>query len=144
MTVTICKQSDVKVIDISFMNSGEDGRSRAEQLLYLLGQIDQYVSSPVDYQRRRGCLAAYEMLLKFRTLCVTGYCPVGCSGSCTHIKQVNRSLQRNSNLPCMVYFLYKFYPTFAIYHFLFYIMLFLSFQPHLHCQVGMPWVWEIG
>ncbi|XP_074355121.1 protein SHOOT GRAVITROPISM 6 isoform X2 [Apium graveolens] len=81
------------------VTSGEDGRSRAEQLLYLLGQIDQYVSSPVDYQRRRGCLAAYEMLLKFRTLCVTGYCPVGCSGSCTHIKQVNRSLQRNSNLP---------------------------------------------
>lgn len=87
------------------MISGEDGRSRAEQLLYLLGQIDQYVSSPVDYQRRRGCLAAYEMLLKFRTLCVTGYCPVGCPGSCTHIKQVNRSLQRNSNLPCMMYFL---------------------------------------
>ncbi|WOH06122.1 hypothetical protein DCAR_0625545 [Daucus carota subsp. sativus] len=81
------------------VTSGEDGRSRAEQLLYLLGQIDQYVSSPVDYQRRRGCLAAYEMLLKFRTLCVTGYCPVGCAGSCTHIKQVNRSLQRNSNLP---------------------------------------------
>lgn len=81
------------------LTSGEDGRSRAEQLLHLLGQIDQFVSSSVEYQRRRGCLAAYEMLLKFRTLCVTGYCPLGCLGSCTHSKQVDRSLHRISNLP---------------------------------------------
>lgn len=89
---------------IYVMISGEDGRSRAEQLLHLLGQIDQYVSSSVEYQRRRGCLAAYEMLLKFRTLCVTGYCPLGCLGSCTHSKQVDRSQHRISNLPCIISF----------------------------------------
>lgn len=82
------------------LTSGEDGRSRAEQLLHLLRQIDQYVSSPVDYQRKRGCLAVYEMLLKFRTLCVTGYCPLGCHGSCNHSKQIDRNQHRNfSNLP---------------------------------------------
>lgn len=115
------------------MISGEDGRSRAEQLLYLLGQIDQYVSSPVDYQRRRGCLAAYEMLLKFRTLCVTGYCPVGCSGSCTHIKQVNRSLQRNSNLPCMMYFYRSF--TLLLLYFIFFST---SFFPFISAAFTLP------
>lgn len=81
--------------------SGEDGRSRAEQLLHVLRQIDQYVSSPVDYQRRRSCLAVHEMLLKFRTLCLSGYCALGCHGSCTHGKQIDRSLQGNlTNLPC--------------------------------------------
>ncbi|KAK9985619.1 hypothetical protein SO802_030570 [Lithocarpus litseifolius] len=35
------------------LTSGEDGRSRAEQLLHMLRQIDQYVSSQVEYQRRR-------------------------------------------------------------------------------------------
>ncbi|XP_021677399.2 protein SHOOT GRAVITROPISM 6 isoform X1 [Hevea brasiliensis] len=80
--------------------SGEDGRSRAEQLLHILRQIDQYVSSPVDYQRRRGCLAVHEMLLKFRMLCVSGYCALGCHGSCTHSKQIDRTLHGNfSNLP---------------------------------------------
>ncbi|KAK6126237.1 hypothetical protein DH2020_040009 [Rehmannia glutinosa] len=48
------------------VTSGEDGRSRAEQLLHILRQIDPYVSSSVEYQRKRGCLAAYEMLHKFR------------------------------------------------------------------------------
>lgn len=52
------------------LTSGEDGRSRAEQLLHILKQIDHYVSSPLDYQRKRGCIAVYEMLQKFRTLCV--------------------------------------------------------------------------
>lgn len=81
--------------------SGEDGRSRADQLLHILRQIDQYVSSPVEYQRRRSCLAVYEMLLKFRTLCVIGYCALGCHGSCTHIKQIDRAVLGNfSNLPC--------------------------------------------
>lgn len=81
--------------------SGEDGRSRADQLLHILRQIDQYVSSPIEYQRRRSCLAVYEMLLKFRTLCVIGYCALGCHGSCTHIKQIDRAVLGNfSNLPC--------------------------------------------
>ncbi|XVF07807.1 hypothetical protein REPUB_Repub06bG0171700 [Reevesia pubescens] len=82
------------------LTSGEDGRSRAEQLLHILRQIDQYVSSSVDYQRRRGCLAVYEMLVKFRMLCVSGYCALGCRGSCTHVKQIDRTLHGNfSNLP---------------------------------------------
>ncbi|WCJ34428.1 ARM repeat superfamily protein [Euphorbia peplus] len=82
------------------LTSGEDGRSRAEQLLHILRQVDQYVSSPVECQRRRGCLAVHEMLLKFRMLCVSGYCALGCHGSCTHIKQTDRTLHRNfSNLP---------------------------------------------
>ncbi|XP_034223743.1 protein SHOOT GRAVITROPISM 6 isoform X1 [Prunus dulcis] len=82
------------------LTSGEDGRSRAEQLLHILRQIDQYVSSPMDYQRRRGCLAVHEMLLKFRTVCITAHCALGCQGSCTHNKQFDRNLHGNfSNLP---------------------------------------------
>ncbi|KDP29202.1 hypothetical protein JCGZ_16591 [Jatropha curcas] len=82
------------------LTSGEDGRSRAEQLLHILRQIDQYVSSSVECQRRRGCLAAHEMLLKFRMLCVSGYCALGCHGSCTHSKQIDRTLHGNfANLP---------------------------------------------
>ncbi|KAK8557003.1 hypothetical protein V6N13_035111 [Hibiscus sabdariffa] len=81
------------------ITSGEDGRSRAEQLLHILRQIDQYVSSNVDYHRRRGCLAVYEMLVKFRMLCVSGYCALGCRGSCTHSKQIDRLHGNFSNLP---------------------------------------------
>ncbi|CAL5387693.1 unnamed protein product [Camellia sinensis] len=82
------------------LTSGEDGRSRAEQLLHILRQIDQYVSSPVECQRIRGCRAVHEMLLKFRTLCSSGYCTLGCHGSCTHSKQFDHALNRNfSNLP---------------------------------------------
>lgn len=82
------------------LTSGEDGRSRAEQLLHMLRQIDQFVSSPLEYQRRRGCLAVHEMLLKFRMLCASGYCALGCLGSCAHSKQVDRTMHGNfSNLP---------------------------------------------
>ncbi|KAK8712010.1 hypothetical protein V6N13_147263 [Hibiscus sabdariffa] len=81
------------------LTSGEDGRSRAEQLLHILRQIDQYVYSTVDYQRRRGCLAVYEMLVKFRVFCVSGYCALGCHGSCAHNKQIDRMHGNFSNLP---------------------------------------------
>lgn len=82
------------------LTSGEDGRSRAEQLLHMLRQTDQFVSSPLEYQRRRGCLAVHEMLLKFRMLCASGYCALGCLGSCAHSKQVDRTMNGNfSNLP---------------------------------------------
>ncbi|XP_020094313.1 protein SHOOT GRAVITROPISM 6 isoform X2 [Ananas comosus] len=82
------------------LTSGEDGRSRAEQLLHILRQLDCYVSCPVEHQRRRGCVAAYEMLMKFRALCSGGICGLGCHLSCTHSKQVDRGVQRNfSNLP---------------------------------------------
>ncbi|GER36839.1 ARM repeat superfamily protein [Striga asiatica] len=82
------------------VTSGEDGRSRAEQLLHILRQIDPYVSSSVEYQRKRGCFAAYEMLHKFRTVCVSGYCSLGCQGTCTHNKRIDRASTCNfSNLP---------------------------------------------
>lgn len=85
----------------SLIFSGEDGRSRAELLMVILRQIDQFVCSPVEYQRKRGCLAVHEMLLKFRMLCVSGYCALGCHGSCAHNKQIDRTLFGNfSKLPC--------------------------------------------
>ncbi|KAL5709726.1 Protein SHOOT GRAVITROPISM 6 [Ranunculus cassubicifolius] len=80
--------------------SGEDGRSRAELLLHMLRQIDQYVSSSMEHQRRRGCVGVHEVLMKFRTLCSSGYCPLGCLGSCTHSNKIDRALHGNlSNLP---------------------------------------------
>ncbi|KAJ8499621.1 hypothetical protein OPV22_010173 [Ensete ventricosum] len=82
------------------LTSGEDGRSRAEQLLHILRQVDLYVSSSVDHQRRRGCVAVYELLLKFRALFSGGVCGLGCHSSCMHSKQIDRVAQRNfSNLP---------------------------------------------
>ncbi|GAU20349.1 hypothetical protein TSUD_338310 [Trifolium subterraneum] len=71
------------------LTGGEDGRSRAELLMLILRQIDQFISSPVEYQRKRGCLAVHEMLLKFRMVCVSGYCALGCHGSCAHTKQID-------------------------------------------------------
>ncbi|KAL9236431.1 hypothetical protein vseg_011104 [Gypsophila vaccaria] len=80
--------------------SGEDGKSRAEQLLHILKQTDLYVSSPVDHQRRRACQAVHEMLVKFRMLCTSGYCMLGCHGSCAHIKHIDRNSHGNlSNFP---------------------------------------------
>ncbi|KAF9599000.1 hypothetical protein IFM89_033345 [Coptis chinensis] len=80
--------------------SGEDGRSRAELLLHILRQIDQFVSSSMEHQRRRGCIAVYEILVKFRTLCSSSYCPLGCQGSCIHVNKTDRTLHKNfSNLP---------------------------------------------
>lgn len=80
--------------------SGEDGRSRVEQLLHILRQVDLYVSSPVEHRRRRGCITVHEMLLKFRALCSGGICVLGCHSSCTHTKQLDLAGQRNfSNLP---------------------------------------------
>ncbi|XP_020960151.1 protein SHOOT GRAVITROPISM 6 isoform X2 [Arachis ipaensis] len=82
------------------LTSGEDGRSRAELLLLMLRQIDQFVSSPIEYQRKRGCLAVHEMLLKFRMICVSGHCALGCQGSCAHNKQIDRIVFGNfSKLP---------------------------------------------
>ncbi|CAN1275901.1 Protein SHOOT GRAVITROPISM 6 [Linum perenne] len=81
------------------LTSGEDGRSRAEQLLHILRHIDQYVTSAVDYQRKRGCLAVHEMLLKFRMLCVSGSCAFGCHGNCSHGKQLDHTRGNFPNLP---------------------------------------------
>uniref|UniRef100_A0A7N0TTV8 SGR6 n=2 Tax=Kalanchoe fedtschenkoi TaxID=63787 RepID=A0A7N0TTV8_KALFE len=82
------------------VTSGEDGRSRAELLLYILRQIDQYVSSTAECQRKRGCFAALQLLLKFRALCANGHCSLGCLGSCLHGKHNDRLVHGNlSNLP---------------------------------------------
>ncbi|CAJ2632513.1 unnamed protein product [Trifolium pratense] len=82
------------------LTGGEDGRSRAELLMLILRQIDQFISSPVEYQRKRGCLAVHELLLKFRMVCVSGYCALGCHGSCAHTKQIDHTLYGNfSKLP---------------------------------------------
>ncbi|KAL0344680.1 UNVERIFIED_CONTAM: protein SHOOT GRAVITROPISM 6 [Sesamum radiatum] len=40
------------------VTSGEDGRNRAEQLLHILRQIDPYVSSSVEYQRKRAAFVS--------------------------------------------------------------------------------------
>ncbi|XP_074563912.1 protein SHOOT GRAVITROPISM 6-like isoform X2 [Curcuma longa] len=80
--------------------SGEDGRSRADQLLHILRQVDSFVSSSVEHQRRRGCAAVYELLLKFRNMFSGGVCGLGCHSSCPHSKQIDRPAQRKfSNLP---------------------------------------------
>lgn len=81
------------------MISGEDGRSRAEQLLHILRRIDPFVASSVEHQRRRGCAAAHELLLKFRVLCSSGNCGLGCHAGCPH-RKIDRTLIRSSsNLP---------------------------------------------
>ncbi|CAH9135639.1 unnamed protein product [Cuscuta epithymum] len=82
------------------VTSGEDGRSRAEQLLLILRKIDPFVSSSLDFQRKRGCLAVHGMLVKFRNIYVNGYCALGCQGTCIHSKQIDHFSNRNhSSLP---------------------------------------------
>lgn len=82
------------------LTSGEDGRSRAEQLLHILRQIDVFVSSTLEHQRRRGCDAVYELLLQFRALCSGGICGLSRQSSCLHRVQIDRVVQKNlSNLP---------------------------------------------
>ncbi|XP_073221884.1 protein SHOOT GRAVITROPISM 6-like isoform X3 [Cicer arietinum] len=90
----------VSLLCAILLTGGEDGRSRAELLMLTVRQIDQFVSSPVEYQRKRGCLAVHEMLLKFQMVCVSGYCALGCHGNCSHTKQIDRALYGNfSKLP---------------------------------------------
>ncbi|XP_051152364.1 protein SHOOT GRAVITROPISM 6 isoform X3 [Andrographis paniculata] len=84
------------------VTSGEDGRSRAEQLLHILRQIDPYISSSIEYQRNRGCLAAYELMQKFRTVCVSGFCSLGCQGSCSHNKLLDRTSKFSNLLSAFV------------------------------------------
>ncbi|KAJ7528347.1 hypothetical protein O6H91_16G095300 [Diphasiastrum complanatum] len=49
--------------------SGEDGRSRLDQLQHLLKSLDQYVCSPVDYSRERACASVLALLRDFRAYC---------------------------------------------------------------------------
>lgn len=124
--------------------SGEDGRSKAEQLLHILRQVDIYVFSPVEHQRRRGCVAVYEMLLKFRMLCSGGYCGLGCHSNCPHDNQIDRSMQRNiSNLPRNKFFDFKFHLQVHLFRYWCDIPWFY-FQLHLYCRAGILWAWEKG
>lgn len=136
------------IMILSFLNwcfccfliiSGEDGRSRAEQLLHILRKVDQYVSSSLDYQRKRGCLAAHELLLKFRMICISGYCALGCRGTCTHREKTDRALHHTlSNLPCKCLFFcidFMFFCT--------YLILFPWYQLHLLYQTVKLCAWEI-
>ncbi|EPS71954.1 hypothetical protein M569_02803, partial [Genlisea aurea] len=83
--------------------SGEDGRSRSEQLLHILRQIDPFISSSIEYQRIRGCLAVYKMLNKFRMICLSGYCSFGCQGKCNHTKQIDRVSSSSSSITNLPY-----------------------------------------
>uniref|UniRef100_A0A0D9VPJ2 Condensin complex subunit 1 C-terminal domain-containing protein n=1 Tax=Leersia perrieri TaxID=77586 RepID=A0A0D9VPJ2_9ORYZ len=74
---------------------GEDGRSRAEQLLHILRQLDPYVSSSAEHQRRRGCIAVNEVLVKFRNLCSGGFGVLGPYPSFTLNKQVDQAAPRS-------------------------------------------------
>ncbi|KAG2628544.1 hypothetical protein PVAP13_3KG394708 [Panicum virgatum] len=82
------------------LTSGEDGRSRAEQLLHILRQLDPYVSSSLEHQRRRGCVAVQEVLIKFRNLCSGGFGALGSYPTFTMNKQINQGGTRSlSSLP---------------------------------------------
>ncbi|RLN39666.1 protein SHOOT GRAVITROPISM 6 [Panicum miliaceum] len=82
------------------LTSGEDGRSRAEQLLHILRQLDPYVSSSLEHQRRRGCVAVQEVLLRFRNLCSGGFGALGSYPSFTMNKQIDQGGSRSlSSLP---------------------------------------------
>jgi hypothetical protein len=89
--------------------SGEDGRSRAEQLLHILRQLDPYVSSSLEHQRRRGCVAVQEVLIKFRNLCSGGFGALGSYPTFTMNKQIDQGGTRSlSSLPCMFNGLLRF------------------------------------
>lgn len=82
------------------LTSGEDGRSRAEQLLHILRQLDPYVSSSAEHQRRRGCAAVNEVLVKFRNLCSGGFGVLGSYTTFTLNKQIDQAAPRSlSSLP---------------------------------------------
>uniref|UniRef100_A0A0E0K8R8 Condensin complex subunit 1 C-terminal domain-containing protein n=1 Tax=Oryza punctata TaxID=4537 RepID=A0A0E0K8R8_ORYPU len=77
------------------LTSGEDGRSRAEQLLHILRQLDPYVSSSAEHQRRRGCVAVNEVLVKFRNLCSGGFGVLGSYPTFTLNKQIDQAAPRS-------------------------------------------------
>lgn len=78
------------------LTSGEDGRSRAEQLLHILRQLDPYISSSAEHQRRRGCVAVHEVLIKFRNLCSGGFGAMG-SYPTLSLKQIDQGGPRGSS-----------------------------------------------
>jgi hypothetical protein len=81
------------------LTSGEDGKSRADQLQHLLKNLDQYVSSPVEYQRLRACCTVLALLKQFRALCTAGSCPFNCTGNCLHLRSTAERGQSSSAAP---------------------------------------------
>ena len=81
---------------IFWCGSGEDGKSRADQLQHLLKNLDQYVSSPVEYQRQRACHTVVALLKQFQALCTTGSCPFNCIGNCMHLRSTTERGQSSS------------------------------------------------
>lgn len=90
----LCKLT--RLLRSILLTSGEDGKSRADQLQYLLKSLDQYVSSSVGYQRSRACSAVLDLLSEFRALCATGTCALGCNGPCMHLRSSTNRLQRST------------------------------------------------
>jgi len=80
--------------------SGEDGKSRADQLQHLLKNLDQYVASSVDYQRQRACYTVLALLKQFRALCMSGSCPFNCAGNCMHLRSTAERVQSSSAGTC--------------------------------------------
>jgi hypothetical protein len=78
------------------LTSGEDGKSRADQLQHLLKNLDQYVASSVTYQRQRACYTVLALLKQFRALCMSGSCPFNCAGNCMHLRSTAERVQSSS------------------------------------------------
>ncbi|KAG0560676.1 hypothetical protein KC19_9G004300 [Ceratodon purpureus] len=78
------------------LTSGEDGKSRADQLQHLLKNLDQYVASSVDYQRQRASHTVLALLKQFRALCTSGSCPFNCAGNCMHLRSTAERVQSSS------------------------------------------------
>lgn len=76
--------------------SGEDGKSRADQLQHLLKNLDQYMSSPAEYERQRACHTVVALLKQFQALCTSGICPFNCTGNCMHLRSTTERGQSSS------------------------------------------------
>lgn len=77
--------------------SGEDGKSRADQLQHLLCSLDQYVASSIEFHRLRACTAVLSLLRQFRGLCTVGTCPFNCHGVCMHVRAPTEWAQTSSS-----------------------------------------------
>ena len=71
-------------------------------MLHILRQLDPYVSSSLEHQRRRGCVAVQEVLIKFRNLCSGGFGALGSYPAFIMNKQIDQGGTRSlSSLSCM-------------------------------------------
>ncbi|XP_024360918.1 protein SHOOT GRAVITROPISM 6 isoform X4 [Physcomitrium patens] len=68
------------------LTSGDDGKSRAMQLQFLLKRLDEFASSSMEYERERAVRTVLALLQYYRALCFPGSCYVGCTGSYMHLR----------------------------------------------------------